>query len=489
MATFARDGGRLTVALLPLVAFALLRATGAVPPGTLPDWVPRGIEAVAALACGASLLLAIGAHLERGRTRDLADATGLGLLAGTLAGLAAGAVHPLGSGIGILAGSVALATGSLLGNRRMRSGRRRWAAVIGVTVVIEVGVAAALFGGAAAGGDGASAYLLLAAAALAAVAAGLTRREGGRPVALGVAAASFTVLAIDSASNSGRLPGWAGIGLASVILGLIMVRRTLGKPTVRPTAWAEAQTLPEVKERLQIALPNAIAEPEFDEAARLRRELRATLDDLVAARRTIGLQRDEIERASAVDPLTGVPGRGPTLERLATEAAEARRYGHPLAVVLLDVDGFAQLNHEHGLETGDVILREVALRLRLRVREADLLGRVGGDAFLAILPHTDESGAATFAGALLDRLVERPFSTERGEMTVAISIGIALMRAGMTFSGEELLAAAEEALASAKAAGGNRIAFDRLHGLARLDERRPEGTGRPGAGAAGPGEA
>ena len=56
-------------------------------------------------------------------------------------------------------------------------------------------------------------------------------------------------------------------------------------------------------------------------------------------------------------------------------------------------------------------------------------------------------------------------------MTVSLSIGIALMRPGMTLSGEELLAAAEEALASAKAAGGNRIAFDRLHGLARLDER------------------
>jgi GGDEF domain-containing protein len=60
--------------------------------------------------------------------------------------------------------------------------------------------------------------------------------------------------------------------------------------------------------------------------------------------------------------------------------------------------------------------------------------------------------------------------TERGEITIGLSIGIALMRPGMTLSGDELLAAAEEALASARAAGGNRIAFDRLHGLARLDE-------------------
>ena len=137
--------------------------------------------------------------------------------------------------------------------------------------------------------------------------------------------------------------------------------------------------------------------------------------------------------------------------------------------MLFDIDGFAALNHEHGLETGDAILREVALRLRMRMREADALGRTGADAFLAVLPHTDEGGAAAFATAVLDRLLERKIVTAHGEIAVGLSIGIALMRSGTTLTGEELLAAAEEALASARAAGGNRIAFDRLHGLARLD--------------------
>ncbi len=140
-----------------------------------------------------------------------------------------------------------------------------------------------------------------------------------------------------------------------------------------------------------------------------------------------------------------------------------------MAVVLFDIDAFTDLNHEHGLEAGDTILREVALRLRVRMREADAVGRIGADAFLAILPHTDEGGAASFAAAVLDRLRERQIVTARGEITVSLSIGIALMRPGMTLTGEELLTAAEEALASARAAGGNRIAFDRLHGLARLD--------------------
>jgi diguanylate cyclase (GGDEF)-like protein len=159
------------------------------------------------------------------------------------------------------------------------------------------------------------------------------------------------------------------------------------------------------------------------------------------------------------------------LERLAIEAAESQRYTHPVAVVLVDVDGFTQLNHDHGLAVGDAILRELALRLRLRMRAADALGRMGGDSFMAILPHTDERGAAVFADALRRRLIARPISTEAGELTIGISIGVAFMRPGMSLTSDELLAAADEALASARAAGGNRIAFDRHHGLARLEGR------------------
>ena len=168
------------------------------------------------------------------------------------------------------------------------------------------------------------------------------------------------------------------------------------------------------------------------------------------------------------------------LERLGIEAAEAHRYAHPVAVLLLDVDGFAALNHRHGLSVGDAVLRELALRLRLRMRAADALGRIGGDSFVAILPHTDERGAAVFADALRRRLITRPLMTDAGEITVSVSIGVAFTRPGVDLDPEALLAAADEALASARAAGGNRIAFDRSHGLVRLEERRkpPAVTGQ-----------
>jgi len=223
------------------------------------------------------------------------------------------------------------------------------------------------------------------------------------------------------------------------------------------------------------ASPTTPATPD-EEATRLARELRGTIEELLETRRTIELQRAEIARAATIDPLTSVTTRRAILERLRVEAAEARRYTHPLAVLLLNIDGFAQINHDHGLEVGDAVLRELALRLRLRMRAADALGRAGGDSFLAILPHTDERGATVFADALQRRLTTRPVSSAAGEIKVRVSIGVAFVRPGMTLSDEELLVAVDEALASAKAAGGNRIAFDRLHGLARLEERRPPET-------------
>jgi diguanylate cyclase (GGDEF)-like protein len=209
-----------------------------------------------------------------------------------------------------------------------------------------------------------------------------------------------------------------------------------------------------------------------DEAVRLARELRGTIEELLHARRTIELQREEIARGGTTDPLTGVANRRAVLERLRLEVAEARRYAHPVAALIVDVDDFGRVNAEHSLAVGDAVLRELALRLRLRMREADALGRIGGDAFLAILPHTDERGAAVFADAVRRRLTSRPVGTDAGEVAISVSIGVAFVRPGMSLSDEEVLAAAEEALASARAAGGNRIAFDRLHGLVRIDERR-----------------
>jgi diguanylate cyclase (GGDEF)-like protein len=155
--------------------------------------------------------------------------------------------------------------------------------------------------------------------------------------------------------------------------------------------------------------------------------------------------------------------------------AAARRYPHPVSIVLVDIDGMGEINATHGTAVGDAVLRELALRMRVRVREADAIGRVAGDAFLAILPHTDEKGATAFAEAIRDRATQRPVSTGKGEVSVLVSIGVTTMRSRQEISADTLLSWADEAVASARAGGGNVIAYDRLHGLARLDERRADG--------------
>ena len=207
------------------------------------------------------------------------------------------------------------------------------------------------------------------------------------------------------------------------------------------------------------------------EVERLGNELRTTIEELLRARRTIDLQRGELERSATVDPLTGVSSRGAILERLRIEVAQARRYRHPLAIVLLDVDRFGEINEAYGIAGGDAALREVALRMRLRVREADALGRSGSDGFLATLAHTDGAGAAIFADALRIRVGLRPIRVGDSELKVTVSIGVATMRPGEDLDLDGLLARVQEALDSAQSAGGNRIALDRLHGLARLEDR------------------
>ena len=217
------------------------------------------------------------------------------------------------------------------------------------------------------------------------------------------------------------------------------------------------------------------------ESERLGRELRGTVEELVRARRTIHLQRAELERTATIDPLTGLPSRPAILDRLRAEVAEAGRYRHPLAIVLLDVDDFTELNRRHGTSMGDAVLGEIALRLRLRVRTADALGRLVGDRFLAILPHTDEAGATTFADALRHRLAGGTLALGGTELRLTVSAGVAVVRPGDEIDVDTLLGRAEEALARATRSGGDRVVLERQHRPSPID-RRPGAPSAPDAG-------
>jgi diguanylate cyclase (GGDEF)-like protein len=484
----ARTGAVLIAALLAPATVAVLRLF---PPLALwapgaPGWLGPSLAVGAALAVGLGAALRLADGLRHGRLAPLAEAAALGSLA---AGLAAGAIHAAaepatfpdgGLPIAMLAAGLLLLAARLIPDLYLTQRGRR-VALVGVAVAVEAVLAASLFTPVPAS---LTPWLSAAAAGLAAAAS-----VPGPVLASGLLAGAFAAMTAMRPGALDTIPPLAAmLGAGLCFAWPRWMRSTLVEMTPPAEVATEAAPPAAPPHTLTLAPASSLGRmrpPIDDEALRLARELRGTIEELMHARRTIELQREEIARTATHDPLTGVPMRRVVLERLAIEAAESQRYTHPVAVVLIDVDGFTQLNHDHGLAVGDAVLRELALRLRLRMRAADALGRMGGDSFMAILPHTDERGAAVFADALRRRLIARPISTEAGELTIGISIGVAFMRPGMSLTSDELLAAADEALASARAAGGNRIAFDRHHGLARLEERHApidaEKLDRPGA--------
>ena len=473
----AHAGAALTAALLAPAAVALLRLF---PPRALwtpgaPTWISPLAAGTAALAVGAGAAACLADGLRRGRLVRFVEAAALGALA---AGLGGGAFRAAGQPatfpdgglpLAMLASGLLLLTARLLPDVTLDKPGRR-AAVVGASVAVEGVLAASLFAPVA---PTVAPWLSAAAAGIVAAAS-----VPGPMLATGLLAGAFAAMTAVRPGAMDAFPPLAAIAASGICYTW---RRSLpdaeadgavDEVRAKPPALPAAESPKELTAGVTL-LPTSVDE----EALRLARELRGTIEELLQARRTIELQREELARSAAHDPLTSVASRRAVLERLAMEAAASRRYTHPVAVVLIDVDAFAQLNHEHGLAIGDAVLRELALRLRLRMRQADALGRVGGDSFMAILPHTDERGAAVFADALRRRLIERPIATDAGELTIAVSIGVAFMRPGMTLTADELHAAADEALASARAAGGNRIAFDRQHGFVRLEERRGDSPG------------
>lgn len=135
---------------------------------------------------------------------------------------------------------------------------------------------------------------------------------------------------------------------------------------------------------------------------------------------------ERAERAAHTDPLTGVGNRRAWDAALAAEEDRAARYGVPVAVVAIDLDGLKRINDTAGHDVGDQLLRNAAAVLRERSRVVDVVARLGGDEFGLLLPETDREGAATVVAAL------RAALTAAG---VAASCGIAVRRGSEGLAG------------------------------------------------------
>jgi diguanylate cyclase (GGDEF)-like protein len=165
---------------------------------------------------------------------------------------------------------------------------------------------------------------------------------------------------------------------------------------------------------------------------------------------------ERIERMAHYDAVTGLPNRVLLLDRLEQEVARAHRNESPFALLMVDLDGFKQVNDTWGHASGDRVLAIVGERARQCVRASDTIGRLGGDEFLAILPDTGRAGAIQVAEKLREAL-SRPYPIgQSAPGTIGASIGMSLYGEHGT-SAADLQRAADAALYEAKRTGKNRV--------------------------------
>jgi two-component system, cell cycle response regulator len=132
--------------------------------------------------------------------------------------------------------------------------------------------------------------------------------------------------------------------------------------------------------------------------------------------------------------------------------------GAETAVMLFDIDHFKQVNDRHGHPAGDQVLRQLAERALRQVRSVDLVGRLGGEEFIVVMPETSLAGAAIVAERVRAAVAEELFTLpdDGKQIPVTISIGVAVTGQG-TEGLEDLLKRADDALYDAKNAGRNRV--------------------------------
>lgn len=167
-------------------------------------------------------------------------------------------------------------------------------------------------------------------------------------------------------------------------------------------------------------------------------------------------------RLAMRDPLTGLYNRRFAGPQLAAIASCAREEGTEFAVMVMDLDRFKQVNDLYGHAAGDQVLVEVARRLAMNLRETDVLARIGGEEFLAILPRSCMKTARRVAERLCQAMENQPIRLQSGEeLVITVSIGVAVAGAEgeASFAIERLVEQADLALLESKGAGRNQVTY------------------------------
>lgn len=182
----------------------------------------------------------------------------------------------------------------------------------------------------------------------------------------------------------------------------------------------------------------------------------AAITSMTALGWLFGRQADRALAEARHDPLTGLLNRRAFEERLDTEFARSHRSGHPISLLLVDLDDLKAINDRFGHEAGDAALLRVAETLATGVRSTDALGaRVGGDEFVVLAPETSQRAALALAHRLRESLAA---ASREHSPAVTVSVGVVTLDLVRHTTSASFFAAADSALYEAKRGGRDRIA-------------------------------
>jgi len=181
---------------------------------------------------------------------------------------------------------------------------------------------------------------------------------------------------------------------------------------------------------------------------------------LKAARRFLDLETS-LKQLALHDQLTGAYNRGYLDRQLSKEIQRSWRYGHPLSIIMCDIDHFKAVNDRYGHQAGDQVLREFVSRINRSIRnENDWVARYGGEEFVIVLPETPPAGCLIVAERFRKLIAATPVMVQEGAVDVTVSFGaITIENTSLIdeMSMDVILGKADECLYRAKATGRNRV--------------------------------
>jgi diguanylate cyclase (GGDEF)-like protein len=199
-----------------------------------------------------------------------------------------------------------------------------------------------------------------------------------------------------------------------------------------------------------------VPEPGSEEVAELVVGFNAMLTELQRRDRARKDAEARMQHMALVDDLTGLPNRRLLADRLSHSLAKGRREKRKVALLYIDLDGFKLVNDSFGHGVGDVLLGQVAQRMKARFRQSDTLARIGGDEFTLILDGVQTGGDAVRVAESALELFQPPFEIEGHSIRITASIGISIFP-DHGVEGGQLLRQADCAMFAAKRNGKNRI--------------------------------